>query len=303
MPKRYFLPFAPGLTMLAFGVTGSIAGPGARTQTYFALQRQWTAHWPLAHGVALPRAIQPFFRPFTPVWVQVEPNVRMLLDPDDYVAHTILETGSWEPESWAAVREHLGSGATFVDIGAHIGTYSLRAAPIVGPAGRVIAIEPNPETVRKLQGNIQASGAQTITVEPFACSDAEATLELFAGPQSNSGETSLSQTNASRDQQAGTSYKVRARPLDAILQEAGVTRVDAVKIDVEGAEVMVLKGAGHTLDRYHPVVLIEVVDQQLRSMGTSAKEVYEFFRAHGYAARRSFADNVEFAPKTATISQ
>jgi len=300
MPKRYFLPFAPGLMMLAFGVIGSIAGPAARTQAYFALQRQWTAHWPLAHGVALPRAIQPFFLPFTPVWVQVEPHVKMLLDPDDYVSHTILETGTWEPESWAAVREHLGSGATFVDIGAHIGTYSLRAAPIVGPGGRVIAIEPNPETVRKLEGNIQASGAHTVTVEPFACSDAEAMLELFAGPRSNSGETSLSRTNATRDEHAGASYKVRARPLDAILQEAGVTRVDAVKIDVEGAELLVLKGAGQTLDRFHPVVLIEVVDQQLRSMGTSAKDVYEFFHAHRYQARRSFADNVEFVAETAS---
>lgn len=300
MPKRFLLPFAPGLLMLAIGVSGTIAGPAARTQAYFALQRQWTAHWPLEHGVALPRAIQPFFLPFAPVWVQVEPHVKMLLDPDDFVSHTILETGTWEPDSWAAVREHLGSGATFVDVGAHIGTYTLRAAPIVGPAGRVIAIEPNPETVRKLQANIQASGATAVTVEPFACSDAEATLELFAGPRSNSGETSLARTNAARDDKAGASYKVRARPLDAILQETGVTRVDAVKIDVEGAELLVLKGAPQTLDRFHPVVLIEVVDQQLRSMGTSSKEVYDFFHSHGYTARRSFADNVEFVPETAS---
>ena len=289
----------PGLLFLAVALSGITAGPALRTKGYFAFQRQWAAHWAPERGKGLPQSIQPFFKPFTPVWVQVEPKIKMLLDPDDYVSRTILEKGVFEPDSWAAIQEHLGAGATFIDIGAHIGYYSLKAAATVGPAGHVIAIEPNPETIDKLRGNIQASGANMVTVEPVACSDSEATLELFAAPRANTGESSLSLTNASQLNQPVTSYHVRARPLDSIVGETGLARVDAVKIDVEGAEFLVLKGAQETLARFHPVVLVEIVEHQLQAMGTSAKEVAGFFSSHGYSARRSIGDNVEFVPDAA----
>jgi FkbM family methyltransferase len=294
MPKRFLLPFVPGLFVLVTGVGGAMAGPEARTQGYFAVKRLWAAHWPLRNGKGLPQLIQPMLQPFTPVWVQLEPGVKMRLDPYDYVSREILDTGTWEPESWEVLEQHIGTGATFVDIGAHIGYYSLKAAPLAGPTGHVIAIEPNPETIQKLQGNIQASGARTITVEPVACSDQEATLELFGAPRFNTGETSLSRANASQDSQAVTSYKVRARRLDDILKDAAVSRVDAIKIDVEGAEYLVLKGASETLDRYHPVILVEIVERQLQGMGTSSKQLIELLRSHGYTPRRSVQDNVEF---------
>jgi FkbM family methyltransferase len=294
MPKRFLLPFVPGLFVLVTGVGGTIAGPAGRTQGYFAIQRQWEAHWPLQNGKKLPRLFEPMVQPFAPVWLQVEPGIKMRLDPYDYVSREILETGKWEPESWAVIQDHLGKGATLIDVGAHIGYYSLKAAPVVGPGGRVIAVEPNPETIAKLNGNIQASGANMVTVEPVACSDAEATLELFAAPRSNTGETSLSRANASQDSQGVISYKVRARPLDAVLREAGVSRVDAIKIDVEGAEYLVLKGATETLDRYHPAILIELVEHQLQAMGASSQQVIELLRSHGYTARRSIEHNVEF---------
>jgi len=296
MPKRYFLLFAPGLLMFATGVGDTVTSPAQRTQAYFAIQRQWGAIWPFEHGVALPRLIQPAFRPLVPVWVQVEPDIKMWLDPEDYVSRQILETGKWEPASWTALQNHLGPGATFVDVGAHIGYYSLKAARLVGAGGHVIAVEPNPETIGKLRANLRASAAGMVTVEPVACSDSETTLDLFAAPRSNTGETSLSRANASHDSPAVTTYHVPARPLDAIIKEAGATRVDAVKIDVEGAEMLVLKGSQETLARFHPVVLVEIVDRQLRAMGTSSKEVYDFFGSHGYAARGTFEDNVEFAP-------
>jgi tRNA G37 N-methylase Trm5 len=116
----------------------------------------------------------------------VYPHVTMLLDPYDLVPRVILQTGSWEPDSWRVVAKHLHPGGTFVDVGAHIGYYSLEAAPLVGPGGRVIAVEPNPETVRRLRDNIGASGAtNVVSVQPVACSDVEATLDLFAAPRAS----------------------------------------------------------------------------------------------------------------------
>jgi Methyltransferase FkbM domain len=85
--------------------------------------------------------------------------------------------------------------------------------------------------------------------------------------------------------------------LDAIVQESGVNRVDMIKIDVEGAELLVLKEAADTLDRYHPVVAVEMLETQLKNMATSAAEVIRFFRAHGYTPRHTYGEweNTEFA--------
>jgi FkbM family methyltransferase len=239
--------------------------------------------------------VAPVFEPFVPVRMEVEPGVNMLLDPEDHVSSEILNTGQWEAESWAITKQHLPVGGTFVDVGAHIGYYSLKAARVVGPKGHVIAVEPNPDTVRQLRDNIQASGANVIAVQPVACSDSEAELDLFAAPRANTGQTSLSRANAQQSGALSTVYHVRARPLDAIIQETGVSRVDAMKIDVEGAELLVLKGAKQTLARYGPILIVEVMDMQLQSMGASAAELVEFLRSQGYTPRHSIDLNIEFA--------
>ena len=291
MRKRWLLWILAAVVAAAVVM---IMNPAARTKGYFAVERQWAAHWPLARGAALPTRFKAIVRPTAPAWVQVEPGITMLLDPEDYVSREILRTGAWEKESWDAIRQHLPAGAVFVDVGAHIGYYSLKAASVVGMGGHVIAVEPNPPTVRELEDNIHASGATVVNVQPVACSDAEATLDLFAAPRVNTGQTSLSKANASQGGQAVTTYHVRARPLDDIVKDTGVSRVDVVKIDVEGAEMLVLKGSVGTLTRYHPWLIVELIDQQLRSMGSSEADVRAFLRARGYTARGTFQDNVEF---------
>ena len=243
------------------------------------------------------RSVQPVFEPLVPVRMEVEPGVNILLDPEDHVSRWILVRGQWEAESWAIIKQHLPVGGTFVDVGAHIGYFSLKAARVVGSKGHVIAVEPNPDTMRQLRDNIQASGANAIAVQPVACSVSEGELGLFAALRANTGETSLSRANAQQSGGLGAVYHVRARPLDAIIQESGVSRVDVMKIDVEGAELLVLKGAEQTLARYGPTLIVEVSDGQLQSMGASAAELKEFLRSQGYTPRHSISaeENIEFA--------
>jgi len=211
----------------------------------------------------------------------------------------------WEPHSIQAVADHLSPGATFIDVGAHIGYYSLKAAVIVGPTGHVLSIEPNPQTLPKLRANIEASSDRMATVWPVACAASESTLQFYAAPESNTGESSLSKENASQEGAAPKAYSVRARPLDGIVKEARLDRVDVIKIDVEGAELEVLKGAARTLDEYRPVLIIELVPDQLKSMGASVDQVTQFLAAHGYSGpRRVDVANYEFVPaKTAARAQ
>lgn len=308
--KRLFLGAAAAL-VIVFGAAVMVSSRAGRTRSYFNAYRASYTHSPAAVRPFLALAdygLRPLFetfRAFEPVWVQLEPGVRMQLDPYDLVSRTILETGLWEPESMKSVAEHLSPNATFVDIGAHIGYYSVKAIGLVGPGGHIISVEPNPQTLPKLRGNVEASEGRNVRVWPVACAASESTLQLYAAPGNNTGESSLSKTNASQEGAATVAYSVRAMPLDAIVKESKLDRVDVIKIDVEGAEFEVLKGASHTLDEFRPVLVIEIEPEQLKSMGTSAEEVKQFLASHGYrSSRRVDHANFEFVPeKTAARVQ
>ena len=295
--------FAVGAMVLVLATAGFASGGAGRTRSYFALYRSSYTHSPAFIRPVFALAdffLNPVFEtfgPFEPVWTQVEPGMKMQLDPYDMVSRKILETGVWEAGSIHAVADHLSPDGTFIDVGAHIGYYSLKAATMTGPNGHVISVEPNPQTLPKLRRNIEASNARTVSVFPVACAASETTLQFFAAPESNTGESSLSKENASQEGTAPAAYEVRARPLDAIVKEAKLDRVDVIKIDVEGAEFEVLKGAAKTLDEYRPVLIIELVPEQLKSMGASVEQVTQFLASHGYgAARRVDVANYEFVP-------
>ena len=268
--------------VVAFVAGAMIVKPDLRTKWYFAADRAWTTHWPLARGKGVVRDLRPLIRPTEPAWVTIEPSITMRLDPRDYVSAEILRKGTWEPESWDAIRPYLTGDAVFVDVGAHIGYYSLKAAAALGRRGRVIAVEPNPPTLKELQGNISASNASQVHVYPVACSDRESTVTLYGAPRANTGQSSLSRANAGQTGTVAAEYRVRARRLDAIVLDEGVQRVDVIKIDVEGAETLVLRGAQWTLDRFHPVVIVELIEKQLRAMGTSSAELHRLLASHGY---------------------
>jgi len=280
------------VVLLVLVVTGGVfmLHPTLRTQWFAYLSRAYIAHCSSENDKLWPGIVSPIFEPLVPVWVRIEPGVTMRLDPHDVVSREILMTGHWEPQTWQVMAPHVPVGGTFVDVGAHIGWYSLKAAQAVGPKGRVIAIEPDHETLGKLRENIHASGAEAvIVVEPVACYDSETTLPFYSAPRSNTGESSLYLAAASQEGPITASYPVRARRLDDILREAGVTRVDALKIDVEGAEVHVLKGAVYTLDRFRPEISLEID-------GANVREVKLFMRAHGYAPKKATESNTEFVP-------
>ena len=284
------------LIVLISGGAVLVASPSMRMRGYFRFCRAWQAHWPFARGKYLPRRVSGVLR-LVPVWVQVEPGMTMLLDPYDSLGITVLTDGTYEPATVQELMRHVPAGGTFIDVGAHIGWYSLKAAKAVGPSGHVIAVEPNRETLTRLRDNIRASGVSSVvSVAPVACADSETTLTFYAASHRNTGESSLSAANASQEGAIAASYPVRARRLDDIAREAGVNRVDAIKIDVEGAEFLVLRGAAEILDRYRPVVAVEVIDHQLRAMGASADELMAFMRSHGYAPKGIYDFNTVFVP-------
>jgi len=218
-----------------------------------------------------------------PARVRVRGGFTMVLDPRDLVPLSLLRSEEWQADVWDSLLAALPKGAVFLDVGAHIGIFTMKASRQVGPQGRAVAFEPNPETLAMLRDNVAANRMDNVTVEGIACTDKEQELTLYAAPVINTGASSLSQSNAAYgDGQAPRPFQVRGRPIDDVVRELNLTHVDAIKIDVEGAELQVLRGAVETLKRFHPKIVIEIVPAQLASFHTTPEEVASLIKSTGY---------------------
>jgi len=291
---KYLLIIIAGCAIgaLAAGLNGALA-LGLDASGNFIPQRMFLRVAVIGEN-AVSRLSRSFEKlgPGKPVRVEVEPGVSLRLDPADMIGRQILFGNVWQPEVWQSISDGLSTGGVFLDVGAHIGYETLKASVKVGPSGRVISFEPNPHTLRELRANIAASHATNVTVEPIACTDIEQTLKLYdSTSEGNSGSSSLSLANAD-EAKMGTlpSYTVKGRPIDDVVRELGLSRLDVIKVDVEGAEYLVLRGAQKTLRRFHPKLVMEVVPFQLANMNTSVEDLLLFIRELGYGPGKQLDD-------------
>ncbi len=175
------------------------------------------------------------------------------VDPRDLVGSEILRSWMWESETVRFVWGWLRGGLTVLDVGAHVGQYTLLASGLVGPAGRVIAFEPHPVLGRVLRRNISRAGCRNVTVLPVALGRAAGPGTLVLHPPDNFGGSSLRPDDANADHARAT---IEVTTLDEALDRLGGPSVDLAKIDVEGAELDVIEGARGTLTANPDIVLI-----------------------------------------------
>jgi FkbM family methyltransferase len=149
-------------------------------------------------------------------------------------------------------------GDRIIDVGANIGITAVLAGALVGPdPGRVIAIEPVPETFAHLEENIRRSGLGNVDCVMAAAAAEEGEVGLVTRAGSNFAAF-VSYENVLRRYPAYDELPARAQSLDQIVEEVGLDRVDFIKIDVEGYELEVLRGARRTLAGFGPRVFLEV---------------------------------------------
>ena len=182
-----------------------------------------------------------------------------------------------EREVQRAISEHLLPGNVGIDIGANWGIHTLLMAQQVSPHGYVCAFEPFPEAFRELEGNIGLNSFTHVRCWPVAVGDVNGELSFYKGDSSSTGHL----LKSSSDHNAkGRELIVQSCRLDDIPEIAQLNRLDLIKIDVEGAESRVLDGAKETLNRFRPVLIIELHAPE------QDVAVSEFCLAHGYEIRR-----------------
>ena len=174
----------------------------------------------------------------------------------------------WEKELQNAFK--FKKGMNFLDVGAHIGKYTLRASLKIGEEGKVIAVEPDKDNFGLLLKNLKANGVTNCIPLNIAAYYKDAEIPLFLG-------VTPAQHSVKEDFGRG-SHRVQARPLDNVLAEMGIERVDLIKIDVEGAEYEVLKGLENTLINRSPVLVIEIIRKD-------QAKVIKYLESLGYRTR------------------
>jgi len=143
----------------------------------------------------------------------------------------------FDAQERAVLASRLQGDFVFIDIGANIGGYALFAAAREGARGRVLAIEPQPEIFQRLVYNISQNPGALVKAMACAVADEDGEITLFIDRQ-NRGETSV---RIVKTEGAGGSIRVPAKTLAAIAAEEGYTKIDAIKLDVEGAEDLILE--------------------------------------------------------------
>jgi FkbM family methyltransferase len=188
--------------------------------------------------------------------------------------------GCIDPNEFAFMDSVLQRGMTFVDAGANEGLYSLFASRCVGPSGRVLSFEPSQREFQRLNCNIQINGLENVQAIPAALAEATGVIALSIADSSHAGQNTLGKFIY--DIPLLRTERVSAQTLDHFASDAGLTRLDLFKLDVEGAERRVLEGSRNVLRQFRPIILFEASDAALEQQASSLSDLLEFLRSLEY---------------------
>ena len=206
----------------------------------------------------------------------------------DWTSAYMVRSHGWEAPLLEVCRRHISPGQTIVDIGAHVGSYTIFFASLVGSRGRVFAFEPLPTNLAMLRESVELNAIATIvSVEGVALSNSTGTATLFPFANNANGADRYPAPSSmihSLLRSAGYGEDGVAVPvltLDAYADAKGLEYVNFIKIDVEGAEGRVLEGGGRLIARSPAItLLVELHPTDLAADGRSVDDVVACL--HGY---------------------
>jgi FkbM family methyltransferase len=181
---------------------------------------------------------------------------KMIVNRNDiYIGQAVIRYGEYSQHEFALFEYLCGAGDVVVEVGANIGAHTLGLARHVGPGGRVVAVEPQPVVFQTLCGNMAINSITNVDCLNLALSDApgHVTVPIVDyGGQGNFGGISVH--HAADVAAKAPGHKVEARRLDDVFD---YPRLKLLKIDVEGMEAAVLRGAKETIAKHRPILYVE----------------------------------------------
>jgi FkbM family methyltransferase len=212
--------------------------------------------------------------------VRMVDGIRYELNLNEVIDSSIYFLGAYEPDLVSAVKKLIKQGDTVLDVGANVGCHALLFSKLAGPQGRVIAFEPTTRAFQKLRRNRELNlevCTKNLVLEKMAIGDRSvksqpvqfrSSWRLF-GPEEQTEHELLD-----------------ILTIDEYLEKHELTRVDFIKIDVDGYEYKVIKGALRTLQVHKPVLMMEFGHYTLEGVGDRLEDLVDCLFSLGYAIRR-----------------
>jgi FkbM family methyltransferase len=225
-------------------------------------------------GFIMRRILKPLLPPPPSSFVAVRPDgSRVSLYYRESLGISTITFGPFEGAECRVLCGSARPGSIAIDVGANVGVMTIPLARAVGPDGAVIAVEPLAENVRRLQANAVLNGLTNIVVRQVAASQHEGRIDFQIAEDPAYGSTRSISPGMAR---AGV-MSVESVPLDKIWADLGSPAVSVVKIDVEGAEAGVIRGASTLLERDRPVLMLEA------STASDLAQLTDLLKLHGYS--------------------
>jgi FkbM family methyltransferase len=250
----------------------------------------------IRHGLWCAAKAQHCDRPVVVPWHE---RTRLVLHFDNDLSYTLFAGGCYEPNEFAVLDRVLKPGMVFLDGGANEGVYTVFASARVGPTGRVIAVEPSPRELERLKANIKINRAANVIIADVALAERPRSVKLVLAEQQHAGQNTLGAFIYEGVNSVDVRC-VRAVAIDDLMLTHGVSRLDIVKLDLEGAEFRALIGARNTLRDMRPLLLIEVSDAALVRQGGSRAAMCKLLESAHYVPLT--IDDTTGAPVPWTLS-
>ncbi|MDR3653778.1 MAG: FkbM family methyltransferase [Paludibacter sp.] len=205
-------------------------------------------------------------------------NVKINLFKDSILCKYIYF--SFEEVEISFIKKFLKRGDIFFDIGANIGLFSLHASPILGANGHIYSFEPTPETFTRLTRNIELNSFSNVTLENKGLSNKNEFLQFHVATNGFDAWNSFAIIN-----ELGNSdtIKVEVTTLDNYIDTQNISNINLIKLDVEGWELNVLKGAVSLLSSSNsPVLLVEFTETNAFAAGYYCGELFDYVKSFGY---------------------
>jgi FkbM family methyltransferase len=210
-------------------------------------------------------------------------GINWRLDLFQGIDFSIYLFGSFEPRTVRRYKRILRHDDVVIDIGANIGAHTLHFAQAVGPSGRVIAVEPTKYAFTRLVENMRANPGlmpRVTAVQAMLVSDNRQMLapEIFASWPLTGGDS----VHPLHRGVVHSTTGAKAKTLDQVVSECSVTKIDLIKLDVDGYELGVLRGATESMTRFRPIVILECAPYALEERGEDPREIGAIFTKYGY---------------------
>lgn len=206
------------------------------------------------------------------------------LDLREGIDFSIWLLGSFEPETVRCYRRMVKAGDVVLDIGANIGAHTLLLAKAAGPTGDVYAFEPTDYAYGKLTANcaLNAALASRIHCLQYMLVGSEAVGEPAPGLYSSWPLKQDPDLHVLHQGRLMSTSGAQARTLDSAILALGLSRVDCIKLDIDGFECEMIRGASQTLTKWHPTIIMELAPYALDEQGESLRELIRLLKQHGY---------------------